>query len=112
MADISVSRFRGDTVADEFVVRDSTGNAVDITGFTFRLTVNAEKAPANTDNQLFSIDGVITDEAGGVVEFAPTDVQADQSPGKYFFDVEMTDGNGRIQTIVTGTYVFRQDISK
>lgn len=112
MADIAIVRYRGDTVADEFTVKDAAGVAVNITGFTFKLTVDTLKAPPDNTTKLYDITGIITDAANGVVEFVPTSPNANQTPGKYFFDVQMTDGSGRIQTIQTGTYTYKQDITK
>lgn len=112
MAEIAIIRYRGDTVADEFTIKDSTGAVVDITGYTFRLTVNSLKSPPDISTQLYTLTGTITNAAGGVVEFAPSAIEADQAPGKYYFDVQMTDAATRIQTIHVGTYTYKQDLSK
>lgn len=112
MAEIAIVRYRGDTVADEFTIKDATGAVVDITGYSFRLTVNTLKAPPDTSTQLYTLTGTITNGPGGIVEFAPTVLESDQVPGKYYFDVQMTDGAGRIQTIHVGTYTYKQDLSK
>ena len=108
----TITRYRGDTVADKVTVTDAAGAVVNITGYTFLLTVNKEKAPASTSNQLFQVAGVITDAPAGKVEFSPTSLQADQTPGKYYYDVQMTDGGGKIQTILFGRYTIKQDITK
>lgn len=108
----TITRYRGDTVADKVTVTDSAGVVVNITGFSFLLTVNKEKEPASTSNQLFQVAGVITNAPAGMVEFSPTANQANQVPGKYYYDVQMTDGAGRIQTILFGRYVIKQDITK
>lgn len=108
-----IKRPRGDTYADEFAITsEATGLAIDITGYSFVLTVDPSKTPANADNNLFSITGTITDAAGGLVEFAPTVQQANQTPGAYWYDVQMTDAAGRIRTIDSGRYTITQDISK
>ncbi len=102
---------RGDSDAKGFVVQDSAGMAVDITGFTFRLTVNTDQDP-DPGTQLFTVVGVITDAAAGKVAFAPTVSNTDQSPGEYFYDVEQTDAGGLISTIIKGVCEIVQDISK
>jgi hypothetical protein len=106
-----ITRYRGDTAPDQFTItRD--GTAVDITGCTFELSVNSEKDPVDITSQLFSVAGTITAAASGEVEFAPSAVEADQTPGRYFFDVEMVDGTGAIRTVTKGVYRFVQDITK
>lgn len=106
-----ITRYRGDTAADQFTItRD--GVAVDITGSTFKLTVNTEQNPTDITNQLLSVTGTITDAAAGQMEFAPSALEADQTPGDYYYDVQMTDASGGIRTIIKGRYRFKQDITK
>lgn len=108
----TITRYRGDTVPDRVIVKNSAGTVIDITGYSFKLTVNSSKEPTSTSGQLMQVTGVITDAPAGTVEFSPTADQADQEPGKYYYDIQMTTDTAKIQTIVTGAYVFKQDITK
>lgn len=110
--DLPICRTRGDTRPFTFVVRDSTQTAIDITGFTFRLTVDPSPAPTDATANLFTLTGTVTDGPNGRVQFALTVGQADQTPNIYFYDVEMVDLSGAITTIVKSTYQVDQDISK
>lgn len=108
---MSITRYRGDTAPDQFTItRDNA--AVSIAGCSFKLTVNPEKNPVDDTDQLFSVTGTITSAVAGEVEFSPNSTQADQVPGRYYYDVEMTDGVGAIRTVVKGVYRFVQDITK
>ena len=102
---------RGDSDARGFIVQNDAGVAIDITGFTFRLTVNTEKDPA-PGTELFTVVGSITDAPAGQVAFAPTSGQTDQTPGTYFYDIEQTDVGGLISTLIKGKCQILQDISK
>lgn len=107
----AITRYRGDSAPDLFTItRD--GVAVNITGCTFKLSVNSEKNPSSTATQLFTVTGTITSATAGEVQFSPTTVQANQAPGRYYYDVEMTDASGAIRTVVKGVYRFVQDITK
>lgn len=107
-----LTRPRGDTYADEFTLTSkSTGLPLNITGYSFKLTVNAKKDPGPLDAQEFQVNGVIVDAAAGRVEFAPNDTQADRT-GNFFYDVQMVDGLGRKRTLVKAKYTFTQDITK
>lgn len=109
----NIVRTRGDTYADEIVVMDAdTGGAMDITGHTFILTVDPSRTPADALNNVLSLTGTILDPTAGLVEFAPTAEQADITPGKYYYDIQMTDDVGRIRTIQSGRYEIKQDITK
>lgn len=106
---------RGDSRAKGFKLTDESGTAVDITGFTFILTVNTHRNPdpaVPIGTELFSVAGVIIDANEGTFSFAPTAVDTDQLPADYFYDIQMTDAGGGIQTIIKGKFVVIQDVSK
>jgi len=103
---------RGDSAARGFTIQDSAGVAIDITGFTFKLTVNSEKKPTDTVNQQFTITGVIIVAASGTVSFSPLTTDTDITPGTYFYDIEQTDAGGKIATLIVGKCLIIQDISK
>ncbi len=111
---VSLCRKRGDSFPDEFILFTDAAKTtpLDITGFSFILTVDPEEAPADASNNLFAVTGTITDGPNGKVEFAPTAVQADVTIQTYFYDIQMTDGGGKIRTIVVGDYDITQDITK
>lgn len=105
-----ITRKRGDTYAD--VINITSGGApLDVTGYTFLLTVDPEKAPVDNTNNVYQLTGTILDAANGKVEFAPDATQANQL-GSFFYDVQMTDGAGRKRTILAGKYKYVQDITK
>jgi len=109
----TITRKRGDTYAEKItVINKETLAVIDITGCSFVLTVDPEKAPASAANNLFSLTGTIVSAVDGTVEFSPSALQADQTPGTYYFDIQMTDGAGRKRTIDLDKWVVVQDISK
>ena len=108
----AITRYRGDTVADEFVITDDTGAVIDITGFTFLMTISTIKAPPDDTTEVYQLTGTIEDAPNGLVSFAPNATQANQPPAKYFYDVQMIDGGGKIRTLVLDSYTYRQDITK
>lgn len=103
---------RGDSDAKGFIIQDSAGVAVDITGFSFKLTVSLDKDPTDQVNEQFTIVGVIGVAADGTVSFAPTIANTDITPGIYFYDIEQTDVSSRIKTVIKGRVKIIQDITK
>lgn len=107
-----ITRYRGDTYADVFTLKNAqTKQPLNLTGHTFVMTLDPNKAPTSTATNLYSITGTILDAAAGTVEFAPSSTQAN-NVGKYFYDIQMVDGQGRKRTILTGKYTYTQDIGK
>jgi hypothetical protein len=108
----ALTRKRGDSFADSFTVIDAaTGQPLNITGFTFLMTVDPDKSPTTAANNIFQIPGVVVDGPNGVVEFAPSTVQTDRV-GNFYYDIQMTYTSGRKRTLVTDTYRLEQNITK
>jgi len=108
----NIVRKRGDTCAIQREIKSkSTGAAIDISGYSFLLTVNSEKEPANSDNQIFQVSGTITSALSGLVDFFPS-VSDASNVGDYFYDIQLTDAGGKKRTIESGRYRVSQDITK
>lgn len=109
----TIRRKRGDTFRLQITIKTKAGALVDITGFSFLLTVDPSADPIDATNNLFQIVGVIFGPpADGVVHFPFTVGEADQNPDSYFFDVQQTDGTPEIRTIFEGPWIVDQDITK
>lgn len=107
-----ITRKRGDTYADEFIIKSSTTKLpINLTGYTFLLTLDPVKAPADATNNVYQLTGTILSAPDGRVEFAPSALQADRV-GTFYFDVQMVDGVGRKRTVDSGKYKYEQDITK
>lgn len=107
---MDIERKRGDTYPIEIVV-NADGAPLNVTGTSLILTVDPEKAPLTAAANLFQLNGVVTDGPNGRVAFTPTPVQMDHV-GKFYFDIQMTDGTGAKRTVAEGKFIFTQDITK
>lgn len=107
---LPLERARGDTFPFTFVVKDGAGTAIDITGFTFLLTVGTKENPPDITTQLFQLTGTVVNGPLGRVQFAPAANQP-TTVGSYYYDVQMTSG-GAVRTIIKSTYKVVQDITK
>lgn len=109
---MQIERTRGDTVPDVVTVTSAKNRkVVNITGFQFKMTVDERLAPDDISTQLYQLDGVISDAEAGVVEFFPTEEQANRV-GYFYYDIQMTDSYGKVCTPLSGQYVYVQDITK
>lgn len=115
-----ICRKRGDTAPDQITVLDPASTTVpkaplDITGFSYTLTVNTDKDPdpaVPVGTELASIAGTITDAVGGVVQFPWTPTQANQAADVDFYDIEQVDATGKVKTIAKNQYIFFMDVTK
>ena len=108
----NIERKRGDTKGIVFVIKQADEvTVVDISTWTaFTLTVDPSKAPADAAANEFQATGAfVTDGSDGKIRFYPpgtTDV------GKYYYDVQALDNDGKKCTPVEGKYKLTQDITK
>ena len=106
----NITRYRADDFPIRVTIKDANGNALDITGCTFLLTVSEEADPSDAVEEIFSAVGtIIAPASSGVVEFSPPGTSV---VGVFYFDIQMTDSLGKIKTIDKGQYTILQDITK
>ncbi len=109
---MQIDRTRGDTIPDVFTVTtESTGLVTNLTGCELILTLDTQKNPVDESTQAYQLEGTWDDAALGIVTFSPTLEQADKL-GLFYYDVQMTDGFGKVVTLVKGVYQYTQDITK
>lgn len=107
---MDIERKRGDTYPIEIAV-SADGAALNVTGTSLLLTVDPNKAPLDATANLFQLNGVVTDGPNGRVAFTPTPSQVDRV-GKFYYDIQMTDGTGAKRTVAEGKFILTQDITK
>lgn len=106
-------RSRGDTEPMVFTIKDGDGNVIDVSGWSFLFTVDPAPDPTTTANNLFQLTGsFVTDGTDGQVQFEPSAVEMDQTPDTYFYDLQRTDGAGKIRTLMKGSFIVLPDITK
>jgi len=111
MAREDITRHRGDDVP--LVLKlwkdKKAAELVDLTGCAATLSVSAEETPTTSDYVLQSTATV--DPVEGTLTFPFTTADVD-NVGKFFFDVQLTDANGKKKTIRKAKWTFEQDITK
>lgn len=106
---LDIKRNRGDTFP---FVTTVGGGSIDITAYTFELTVDPSEAPVDATNNLFTLTGTVTDGPNGKVQWELDAAESDQTPNEYYHDIEMIDGSSYKRTIAKGSFTFEQDITK
>ncbi len=112
----TVNWYRADSYPIEITVKDKdTGLGIDLTGYSFILSIDSRKEPTDATTLLFAVVGVVDADQvanAGKVAFTPSIVNTSIDPGKYFYDVQMTDGSGHVRTIKKEKWNLLQDITK
>ena len=107
-----ISTFRGDTDPFNVVFVDDDGvTRLNVTGYTFSMSISATENPTTPAVGDFTITGTITDATNGEVEFSPLIGDVDIL-GDWFYDIQWTDANSKIRTISKGGIRYVQDITK
>lgn len=108
---LQIVRYRGDNYADSFAVfYEKSGEIVNIDGCTFKMSVSTGTR-CDPDRVLqYTLIGSVDDAENGRVSFAPS-VEQSNLVGFYFYDVEMRDSLGIVRTLVSDSYVYKQDIT-
>lgn len=117
VVEANLSRIRGDTTPFTVTITTDGVTTIDVTGYYFVMTADPSNAPTNSDNNLFQLTSpsggiTLSDPTNGVITVTLTTGAADQTPGSYYYDLQMTDGSANITTILKGTYEVIQDITK
>lgn len=106
----TISRFRGDTHAEVFQVVDESNAPINITGDTFVMSWGTEGADPGTSDLHATITGNILDALNGLVEFVPTDSDANPPEQLMYYDVQRT-ASGRLRTIAKGELHFSEPVT-
>lgn len=110
-ADVNICWAREDADTKTFTIKDDTGTVIDISTWTFTLSVDINKDPADALTLQFAISGVLTtDGTDGKVGFTPAALDTDITPGKYFYDIQRNSPSKK--TLIKGVCEIIQDITK
>jgi hypothetical protein len=111
----------GDTKDISILLKDSSGNVLDVSGYTALLTINTSKTPDISSSpeigtEIFQTSGVAASSPGtdGILrfDFAAFGGSPYVQVGSYFYDVQITDVAGEIFTPLIGAFKVKQDITK
>lgn len=102
---------QGDDETFAITREDSDGNAKDISGYTFWLTIKSNRSDSDANAVVQNKVTSHTDAANGQTEIDLTNSDTNSLAGNYHYDIqEKTDG-GSVNTLVQGTMYFRTDVT-
>ena len=120
-----IVRRRGDTKDYVLVLKDGDGNFIDVNGFTAKLSINTEKFPdiissPVVGSEIFTTQTSVSESPvrspldGRIrLVMAAFATQSPQlTPGSYFYDIQVTDADNAVCTVLWGKFKIVQDIAK
>jgi CubicO group peptidase (beta-lactamase class C family) len=111
--------FKRDDINNKITIKDADGNAVDITGYTLYFTVK----PDTDDDSGSDTTAVIAivkstyvapgdDPTNGVAYLTLANTSTVIAKGNYYYDLRVSTGAGKGQTLFYGRYCIKQDITE
>ena len=105
-----ISRYRGDT-ASLGVKITQDGVPYDLSGCSLIMTISTEQNPNENTPIIQQTSATITDAVNGQATFEFSSGDFD-FVGSYYYDVQLTDSNGKTKTVTKSTIRMAQDITK
>lgn len=99
---------QGATYATKLNITDSNGLVVDLTGYTATAMIRKHYTSSNAVSFSTSLDA---DDGYVVLELA-ANTTASMTAGRYVYDVELTDGAGRVSRIVEGIATVSPNVTR
>lgn len=96
---------QGDTFEENILVEDSEGNAVDLTGYTFRSQIRR-----TADNVLVA-EFAITSDSESVTRSLNSGITSSLS-GNYVHDFQWIDPQGRTKTLLSGDFEIEPEVTR
>jgi hypothetical protein len=103
--------YRGDDFGMELTFTDTDGAIIDITGWTFFLTVKKHKEDTDAE-AVISVDAAPTLPLTGVMQIVVPHEQTFPLLGTYYYDIQYTKADQTIQTLTQGGITFKEDITQ
>jgi hypothetical protein len=119
-AECNLERRRADT-KDVAIRLTQDGVAIaSAAGYSGILTVNTAKEPNINVSpvvgvQVYQTTGVPNSPATDAIlrfDFSSFDSSPEVPPGSYFYDIQITDPDGKVSTPLIGKFIVKQDITK
>lgn len=119
MSDFNAAAPRQDIELDEgddetfaLTRQDSSGLAIDISGYTFWLTVKNDPEDTDANAVLQKTVTAHTDAANGQTEIDLTNSDTEDLQGRYWYDIQEKTSGGTINTLMHGTLYFQPDVTE
>jgi len=106
----TIKQIQGDTRTFTITVYDSDGSVYDLTDYTVRFTVKANKSTVDGSASI-SKTGTVTDAENEVFTVALTNDDTNIDAGIYYYDFQIDNGSSIVKTVESGIFQVVQDVT-
>ena len=99
---------QGATYATTLKLTDSDGTAINLTGYS----AAAQMRKHFTSSNSVSFSTTLQEQSGNLILELSANTTANIVAGRYVYDVELTDGQGRISRIVEGIVTVNPNVTR
>jgi len=110
MSDIRAKRGNTQTYIVNFT--NSSGDEVDITGWTVWMTVKCNEDDLDTSAKVQKTNAIHTDPTGGTTTFLLSATDTENLKGVYFYDVKFKNTAGTIKTVIKGKFIVEGTVTQ
>ena len=112
---VDLETFKSDSPDYEITVKDSAGTVIDITGYTFYMTIKENIDDTDANAKVSKIVTSHTDATNGetTISLSSTDTNqtVSSSTQKYVYDIRMKDTTGKVTTLLHGNFKIKQAVT-
>lgn len=109
----NISAEQGTDYAATLTYANSTGTAINITGYTARMQVRRTAGSPNAALTLTNTSGITLGGAAGTVAIAiPAAALAVIDSGNYRYDLELVSGAGVVTKLISGDFVVTGEVTR
>lgn len=106
---------RGDSYPLILTIKDSdTNQPINLTGYSFKLTVTKDRDPVDSSSKIFEVIGVVDPDQinnTGKVSFTPSTTDTSIA-GKFYYDIQLTYNNVVYTINNKNKFIILQDHTK
>lgn len=109
--ELNITTYQGDTMSIGLVFRDSLGNPLDVTGWTFLAHI-LDTFADDTVVAPVVIDCTVTDGPNGAVTMTLTSPASTPLDGPYVYDLQGTEPGGDVRTYLAGALTVEPEVTR
>ena len=112
MENVNLTAVRGDSFIKTLTFTDSSGNAIDITGWKVYFTIKEDESDSDDDALIKKDITSHSDPTNGKTNIEVEATDTNSLLGVYYYDIQVKKGSGEIFTVMKGKITFKADITR